>query len=298
MMSSKDTKKIILGTAQLDQIYGINSKERIGNSEAKKILKFSKESGINYIDTAPVYGNSEKIIGSSELQDLKIISKLPVIPRNTKSVKKWVLNQVLESLSNLNKSSLDTLLLHDPKILLKKEGKIIYEAMESLKKENKVKKIGISIYAPNILNQIIKKFDFEVVQAPLNIFDQRILERKYLDLLCENNIQLHARSIFLQGLILREQNFEKKYFSRWKESFLATKSLASKHNLSILELCLSFIISKKEVDKFLIGVDSLSELKMIISFLKKGHEIKEDMKHLSCSEENLINPTKWPKNNK
>ena len=55
---------------------------------------------------------------------------------------------------------------------------------------------------------------------------------------------------------------------------------------------------KKEVDKFLIGVDSLSELKMIISFLKKGHEIKEDMKHLSCSEENLINPTKWPKNNK
>ncbi len=294
-MNSNPLKKIILGTAQLGQAYGINSKRKVSEAEAIKILNFSKSIGINSIDTAPVYGNIESILGNLNLSNMQISSKLPHIQGNISKFEDWTRDQVYKSLKNLNLNSIDTILLHDPNVLLKEEGKKIYTTLKKLKKENIISQIGVSIYSPEILIEIAPKFEIDIVQAPLNPFDQRILSPKFLKLLFERNIKIHARSIFLQGLILEETNFNDKYFYKWKELFLSFKKIAKKNNFTLLETCLGFINSHKIIEKILIGVDSMSHLKMIISILQKDITLKDDMKFLSCSEENLINPTKWPK---
>ena len=294
-MNSNPLKKIILGTAQLGQVYGINSKSKVSEAEAINILNYSKSIGINSIDTAPVYGNAENILGNLDLSNMKVVSKLPRIQDNISKFEDWTRDQIYKSLRNLKLNSIDTILFHDPNILLKEEGKKIYRTLKKLKKENIISQIGISIYAPEILMEILSKFEIDLVQAPLNPFDQRIIKPKFLKPLNERNIKIHARSIFLQGLILDETNFTYKYFSKWKGLFSSFKKIAKKNNLNLLETCLGFINSQKAIEKFLIGVDSINHLKTIISILNKDILIKDDMKFLSCSEEKLINPTKWPK---
>ena len=73
------------------------------------------------------------------------------------------------------------------------------------KKNKVIKKIGISVYNKNELNEILKVFTPEIIQFPLNVFNQSFNDKKYLQSLKHKGIELHARSIFLQGLLLKNK---------------------------------------------------------------------------------------------
>ena len=97
----KLAKKIIIGTVQFGNSYGIsNSTGQVKIKEVKNILKFAKQNNIKSFDTAISYGDSEKLLGSYKLEDYKVISKIDKTPL-TMINKGYVFNQIFQILERL-----------------------------------------------------------------------------------------------------------------------------------------------------------------------------------------------------
>ena len=170
--------------------------------DVKNILGEAIKYGVNTIDTAINYGDAEKRLGKNNLNDFKIISKLPSINKiYVPDLQKWIINTVEESLSQLKINKLEALLLHRPKEILSEKGHLIIKALDNLKESNLTDKVGISIYEPSELPILFDKYKFDIVQTPMNILDRRIIESGWLKKLKVSNVEVHARSIFLQGLL-------------------------------------------------------------------------------------------------
>ena len=155
--------KIGLGTVQLGLEYGVSNTTGLPDRKAiDEIINCCLESKIDVIDTAISYGNSQRVLGSYNLDEFKLITKLPNAPIEKKNLNYWVKASVEESLRELNISRLYGLLLHNPKDLAYDYGEQIYKALLELKNENVIKKIGVSIYSPAELDVITKKYDIDL----------------------------------------------------------------------------------------------------------------------------------------
>ena len=120
-MISNKIKKLVLGTAQFGNHYGVTNKEgEIKSSEIEKILEFCINVGITRIDTAANYGKAEKALGKHDLNRFEVTTKLPKIPDGCQDVNGWIEDQVSNSAEKLNLSKLHFLLLHQPMQLLSK----------------------------------------------------------------------------------------------------------------------------------------------------------------------------------
>ena len=287
--------KFAIGTAQFGMKYGIANKSgQVTHEEIKNILSFCVSNNINTLDTAISYGDSENLLGKNGVNDFQIITKLPAIPKNTKNIKKWINDSINDSILRLNVSNLYGLLLHSPLQLLEETGIIIYDELIKLKETGKISKIGISVYDPIELHKILKFYKLDIVQLPLNIFDRRFEQTNWLKKLKENGIEIHVRSIFLQGLLLMKPDERPLYFSKWKNLFYEYDNWLFFNKYSAIKACLNFALSFTEIDKIIFGVDSLTNLKQIINSVDISCENFPD--NLISNELDLINPALWLKN--
>ena len=287
----KDVNKFTLGAAQFGMPYSLGSQlKRVSTKEIKKILDYAKIKGIDSIDTAGNYGESEIILGSMDLRGWKITSKLPPIPNNCRNVINWVNDNLYSSLSNLQLESLDSYLVHDADQLFSGFGDDIYRALEDAKKEGLIKKIGISAYSNFEILKILKKYHFEIYQTPLNIVDKTILEKGVAAHLKKLGVEIHVRSIFLQGLLVSKDHQNSSKFSFWRDLWNEYNAWLKKENISSVEACLNFAKSIKQVDKIIIGILNLEQLEMIISHTYRPLKIP-DLRPKKI--ENLIDPRSW-----
>ena len=282
--------RIVLGGAQLGLPYGIlNGGETLSREEVARILDTAAGHGIDAIDTAIAYGQSESVIGETAQNRFKIISKLPPIPLDVSNVSQWVRTQVDASLSRLKCTSLDALLLHRSQDLTDAHGAELYAAINSLKVEKIIQRFGVSIYTPDELNGIIGTFDIDVVQAPLNVFDRRILG--IIDQLTALNIEVHVRSVFLQGVLIAKPENRPQRFQPWSEHFARFDEWVLSSGVSAMACCLGFALQQSGVTKLVIGTTSpeaLTEIMTSIPNLKL-----EVPAHLQSSIEQLIDPRVW-----
>ena len=282
--------RIVLGGAQLGLPYGIlNGGETLSREEVARILDTAVDHGIDAIDTAIAYGQSESIIGETAQNRFKIISKLPPIPSDVPNVSQWVRTQVDASLSRLKCKSLDALLLHRPQDLTDAHGTELYAAINSLKVEKIIQRFGVSIYAPDELNGIIGTFDIDVVQAPLNVFDRRILG--VISQLTALNIELHVRSVFLQGVLIAKPENRPQRFQPWSEHFARFDEWVLSTGVSAMACCLGFALQQTRVAKLVIGTTSATSLAEIMTSIPNTH--LEVPAHLQSSIEQLIDPRSW-----
>ena len=160
-----------------------------------------------------------------------------------------------------------------------------------MKKKKYFKKIGISIYDFDCLNYVIPKFNIDVVQCPYNILDKRILNTGWFNKLKKLNIEIHVRSIFLQGLLVNKSIYKKPYFRKWQQKISDWFIWLENNNISPIDYCLSDLLYC-EFDKIIIGINNFDSLKEIINFKKIN--IKE-MLNLEINDTKLIDPRKWKK---
>lgn len=285
--------KLALGTAQIGLPYGItNHHGQIDIDEARRIIFTARDNDIDMLDTAINYGDSQERLGEIGVSEFKIISKLPSISSNS-NVTNWVNNNIHKSLKKLMASSLYGLLLHRPKELLGRNGKELWASLEMLKNEGFIQKLGISIYSPNELEKIVEVYDIDIVQAPFNIFDRRMEVSGWFQRLHDMDIEIHVRSIFLQGLLLMPVNQVPKKFNRWMNYFNLWHAFLEKNNLSPQSACISFIRSKPIIDRIVIGVDKSSQLVELLSDFNGTRNEQVSVPDLSCNDEDFINPVNW-----
>jgi aryl-alcohol dehydrogenase-like predicted oxidoreductase len=289
--------RIALGTVQFGMQYGVsNNNGQTTQDQVREILKLAKKNDIRTLDTAALYGESESVIGLSteNSYDWKIVTKTPqFVDKSINAIHiKQLEKSFKQSLLNLNKRSVYGLLLHSCDDLLKHNGELIFKSMEELKSAGLVKKIGVSVYNSKQLDAILEKFNVDIVQLPINIFDQHFFLGGWLKRLKDNNIEIHARSVFLQGLLLMSPDSLPPYFSPIKEKMVKFSKMASNFSLSKLELALSYVMSIHEIDQVVIGINNLQHLHEIIN-AASIRVSTSDFSNLLIDDPAFINPTNW-----
>jgi aryl-alcohol dehydrogenase-like predicted oxidoreductase len=265
--------RLALGTAQFGLPYGIaNHDGQVTRSAAKKMLQLAATSEVDMI------------------QGFKVITKLPALPDGC-AISDWVQEQVAASLSRLGVSTLHGLLLHRPQQLLGVDGNILYETMQGLKETGRVKKLGISIYAPSELDLLTPRYHFDLVQAPFNLVDRRLHTSGWLQRLKDAGIEIHTRSAFLQGLLLMPPSAIPEKFASWSDLFSRWHSWIAHDTALALQACLAYPLSFPEIDRVVVGAESLSQLDQIINAANRVAPV--DLPDLHCDAENLINPARW-----
>jgi aryl-alcohol dehydrogenase-like predicted oxidoreductase len=160
-----------------------------------------------------------------------------------------------------------------------------------LKSDGSVKKIGISIYDTSELDLLCERFQFDLIQAPFNIFDRRLIYSGWMERLALQGVELHVRSAFLQGLLLMSANDRPNKFSPWSKLFLEWDGWLKLNKLLPLEACLSYVLSFPHVSKVIVGADSLVQLKEII--LASSCKFSLFPEGLMTRDTALINPANW-----
>jgi aryl-alcohol dehydrogenase-like predicted oxidoreductase len=286
--------RLSLGTAQIGSNYGLcNSSGIMKFSEAKKIINFAKNNGINSIDTAINYGDSELILGKIGVQDFQVTTKLPEIPCEETNISQWMCQHLEQSLSRLKILKMYSVLLHRPGQLLGPRGIELYEGLQNLKKTGLVEKVGISIYSPDELEPIFKNFYLDQVQAPINAIDRRMISSGWLRKLYDNKVEVHARSIFMQGLLLTSRHDIPMKFSKWNKVWDTWDQWLLTQDISPLDACINYVNSFPEISTLIIGVDSLTQIQDIVSATGFSQSSLQFPKELMSTDLNLINPSNW-----
>jgi aryl-alcohol dehydrogenase-like predicted oxidoreductase len=285
---------LVLGTAQFGLPYGVaNQTGLVDRDEAEKILDCALHEGIDTLDTAVAYGDSERRLGEIGVGRWRIISKLPAIPAPVTDVGAWVRDSIDHSLRLIGVPSLYGLLLHQPLQLLEPMGGTLYRAMLEAKDRGEVGKIGVSIYAPEDLDALAPAFKFDLVQGPMNIFDRRLHTSGWLSRLHAAGVEVHIRSIFLQGLLLMEPSRRPARFNAWKHLWGEWDCWLKEQSLTPLQACMGFGVSQHDVDGIVVGVDSLHHFQGILESTKRIPVPPPG--RLQSDDPELINPSRWSK---
>jgi len=284
--------KIALGTVQFGINYGIaNTNGQVDKLEAKDILDYAKGFGVDTIDTAIAYGSSEQCLGEIGVDGYQVITKLPEIPDDYGNLKTWVTNHVDSSLSTLGVETLSGLLLHRSSQLLDTDKQDLWSILLQLKSDGIVKKIGFSIYTPDELDKLWDSFKPDLVQAPYNILDRRLETSGWLERMHNENVEVHVRSIFLQGLLLMNKSNRPEKFNKWFTLWSRWDDWLKESNITPVQVAVSFPLSDNRISKVIVGVDSLDQLKEIIS--AANNNIDRFPEDFNISDTKLLNPSEW-----
>ena len=291
--------KLALGTVQFGLDYGVsNDCGEVQKSEVVRILNVCKDNDIHLLDTASSYGKSEQVLGDAGIKSFDIITKLPPRPLLVLDMNEWVERQVHNSLLKLKEKTIYGILIHNSKDLMDNLGPKLWDALQNLKKKGVIKKIGVSIYSVNELAAIEKRvYCPDIVQAPLNLFDQSIKTSGWLKKLSENRIEVHVRSVFLQGVLIQPKSCRDPYFHKWDNHFGKLEEWLNTTGQTAIEAALNFVCFDPYISKVIVGVQNssqLEELAHIASCAKKIAVADE----LLITDLNLIHPQLWQLQNK
>lgn len=284
--------KLALGTVQFGLDYGVaNQTGRISFSDAKTIIQQAAIGGIDTLDTAIAYGTSETTLGQVGVEDWHVITKLPALPVDCQGIGDWVTAQIEQSMSRLGVVQLQGVLLHRPDDLLGENRSNLVKALEGLKADGLTRQIGVSIYAPEQLEKLTSIMTLDLIQAPLNILDRRLVASGWASRLKDRGTEVHVRSIFLQGLLLMTSSQRPVKFAPWSEIWLEWSRWLERTGLTPVQACLAYVLDVVEVDKIIVGVDSLMQLNEILYASQTVLPSLPNWPH--SIDTKLINPAFW-----
>jgi aryl-alcohol dehydrogenase-like predicted oxidoreductase len=282
---------LALGTVQFGLPYGIaNRGGKTCPDEVSAVLAAAAVHGIDTLDTAIGYGDSEAILGRAGVAEWRIITKLPGLPADESDVASWVEREISGSLTRLRVGRLHGVLLHRPLDLLGSRGEALFDALAALKRTGATGKIGVSVYGPEDLD-LLAEFPFDLVQAPLNILDRRLIDSNWMQRLKDRGVELHVRSVFLQGLLLMSATERPEKFARWQPIWSYWDAWLVEHGLTPLQACLGCLASCAPIDRLVVGAADRVQLDEIVAAARCHATAWPDWPQ--PPELDLINPAHW-----
>jgi aryl-alcohol dehydrogenase-like predicted oxidoreductase len=289
--------KYILGTAQFGLDYGVsNGTGRVSDENLFDILQLAYSGGFEYLDTANVYGDAESRVGDNFhlTKNFELITKTAHLNRQSSIEENVNLVNVefKKSLVKMKRSFADTVLVHNCSDLLCASGDRLYETLCDLKSDRLVKRIGVSVYTPYEAKEISSRYNVDVIQFPINVFDQNFESSGVLNFLKSRDIELHARSIFLQGLLLLESDEFPDYFESIDSIFKDYFDFLKTNNLNRIEGAVNYVKQICEIDALVFGVQNSAQLHQIIQILELP-KVGLDYSNFAVRDSKYINPSLW-----
>lgn len=287
------TYKLILGTAQMGLNYGINNfNGKITKEQSNNILYNAYKSGIDSLDTAELYGNAHHTIGDFHKKNpgvkFKINTKFPH-NFNYKNLE----NKIYDYLDILKVDSIETIMFHSFDSYFNNIDSI--KSITELKHKGYVNHIGVSVYNNNEIEDLLKNKEVSVIQLPFNLFDNNYLRGEILKKIKAADKIVHTRSAFLQGLFFKNLNHDDSVVKGLYDELKYLNELSAASNKSIAEIALGYCIFQDNIDKVIIGVDSIEQLHNNLKIVNNSIDVDlfYEIDKILIKNLDLINPTKW-----
>lgn len=288
-----------LGTVQFGMDYGItNERGRVPEADVTAILEEAAAAGVDLLDTSPLYADSEAVLGRSMPQGagFRVVTKTPKLGPGAGAGAADELRRSLDqSLLRLKLPRIYGLIFHDPADLLGPAGDRLWGEMEALRREGLVERIGLSAYFGAELDAALARYPITLAQLPFNPLDHRLVAGGQLVRLSVAGVEVHARSLFLQGLLLRPLPEIEDRFVGLKPALAELDGACALYGLDRLEGILAAAFSHREIDQFLFGVTSLNELRQITAAaarVSRGRATLEFIPRVPL-DERVLNPARW-----
>lgn len=291
--------KLALGTVQFGLPYGVaNTSGQPAEVEVAEILRHAAGAGVEVLDTACLYGDSETVLGRCLPADhrFKIVTKTPKFAGLDGHSAAIALRAAFaESCQHLRSPRLYGLLVHDANDLLGTCGDALWQAMQELQAEKRVLRVGASVYNGSQIDALLERYPIDLVQLPLSILDQRLIHSGHLDRLAERNIEVHVRSAFLQGALLMSPDSLPSHLAGLRPCLEQISARAAGLGISTLQAALRFVSGLKQVAAVVCGVDSLAQFDQLAAALANPEASLsvEDAAACVCPDSQLLDPSQW-----
>jgi aryl-alcohol dehydrogenase-like predicted oxidoreductase len=287
--------RLVLGTVQFGLAYGVSHKDgAVPYAEVGRILDLAWQSGARTLDTAAAYGESEQVIGSLDISaGFGVITKtVPIRAAELGAADFTTIEQGFRgSLEKLRRRSVDALLVHNVQNLQGRGGAELWSRLERLRAEGATARIGISVYDVSEAEEAIRRFPVEVVQLPLNVFDQKAVRGGGLERLAARGVIIHARSVFLQGLLLMEPTDLPAHLRQAAPVIERWRANCARQGVTPLAAALGFVMAQPAVAKLVVGVHSREQLSAYLGAL--GQSAALPWASFACDDPAVIDPRAW-----
>jgi len=283
------TSKLIIGTVQFGLNYGINNQGgKVSQNEVNTILSYANTKGIDILDTSYAYGSSEIAIGEALKQNPMRYNIVSKYPRSEKSV----FTIFEESLNRLNQTNLYGYLIHHFDFY--QSNPHIWADLLKLRDDQRVEKIGFSLYTIDQLRFLLdNNVEFDLLQIPYNIFDRQF--EVFFPELKKRGVEIHTRSVFLQGLFFKNTATLSNKLEPLKYYLDTLHQYCNDNSFGVEKLVLNYVVNNPYIDRVLVGLDNLEQLKKNVSILSLGvSQCDMDfVDSLQIKEKGLLNPVNW-----
>ena len=265
--------KMTLGTVQLGMNYGIaNDAGKPSEEKSFSILRAALEGGVNTLDTARAYGDSEQVIGrflkTWEGERPQIITKIPKLQGATeKELEQFATESVEMSLENLGVNKVDGIMLHgakDPII----HGQACVNAVKALIDHGYTDRVGVSIYTDEDIEGMLPYDIFSMTQVPMSIFDQRLIAGGSVAKLAQRDYTVFVRSVFLQGLFFLDPDTmdDPILVEHAAPKIRLLRQIAGAEGMTVAQLAIAFMRDCVGVTSLVLGADTPEQVKNNIDY--------------------------------
>jgi aryl-alcohol dehydrogenase-like predicted oxidoreductase len=298
MTASGLAQKLVLGTVQLGLNYGISNQSGLMPlNHAAELLECAHANGCRTLDTAEAYGLSEHRLGEIGVERFEVISKLAHLPADIGDLETFIYDRITAMLARVKVTAFEGVLLHNPLELLALSDAQLEQTRAGfarLKEEGIIRKCGVSVYTPQDLVAISGRFESDIVQLPCCPLDTRWAQSEIVHELRADGVEIHARSVFLQGLMMMNVEEVPAYFDPWRGLLTRWRNWTSDMGMTPLEACLRISLDNPLFDKLVVGAQSRTELEQQLKILSMPVASLPAL-GFGTSDEAFLDPSRWQK---
>lgn len=299
-----------LGTVSLGVDYGIEVPGSFGRpdeSDAILLLRAAVDRGITLIDTAPAYGESERLIGAAFGGDSRIViaTKVSVLVRadlgrptraeQAPPLHRTVVASIESSLRALKRDVLDIVQIHNATAELIAHGAMT-DALLDAQRRGLVRAIGASVYGEDAALAVIRAGHFSVLQVAFSALDQR-MARAVLPAAEAAGVGVIVRSAFLKGALTPKAQWLPESLAPLREAAVrARDALAGGAWDRLPGAAMQYCLSEPRVASVLTGARTIAELDAAVAAEAAGPLDPSALAaaaRLALTDERLLDPSGW-----
>jgi spore coat polysaccharide biosynthesis protein SpsF len=281
--------------------YGIAAPGEFGRPEEKEAIRLVRaaiERGVTLIDTAPAYGDSERMVGHAIGGDPAVLVATKVNPAafGTSDVAGAVAASLEASRRAIGRETLDIVQIHNATREVIADGAVT-AALVDARRRGLVRVIGASVYGEDAAMAVIQSGEYSVLQVALNALDQRMM-RDVLPAADAAGLGVIVRSALLKGALTPKAQWLPEGLAPLRDAAARARDvLAAGSWERLADAAMRFCLSVPRVASVLTGARTMAELDQTFAAEAAGSldaAVLSNAATLAMTDECLLNPSYWP----
>lgn len=288
-------KRIILGTVQFGLDYGIANKSgKPSTKEVTAILDCAVANDVRMLDTAEAYGDSQEVIGQYHRASSNRFDIITKYSPGRKDLPSDIVLRVEHDIKTLGVESLYGYMFHSFQDFERSFG-TFRRPLGELRSAGRIRKLGVSVYSNEEVEALLGVKEIDLIQIPFNLLDNANLRGAVLKAATNRGIEVHTRSVFLQGLFFRELSLLSNRLKPLEPHLAQIAAIANRANVSISDLSLHYALHQSFIDCMLIGVDTRIQLEENLRAIEVAvpNSALSEIDKIRVEDTTLLNPSTW-----